>query len=602
MAINYSINQNYCYILIIPGFGIVSTVVAASSNKSIFGQDGPLISRLFSTTNTAPSPLALDCHVHGNRDNRRIDIKKRFFKEDEKSPLLSSKSANFADFIFFFAFVGAAFFWLLSLFFFYCPQISIIFGALALRGNKKNWAGNPKTSIGGKTYKKDKKKRKVVALMKNKEHLTKEGLEKIRSIKMNMNRGRIVPIKPLSLGDDDQGSDSSTGIKPLEASNSSLSAQVVILSSSMECEYLSYLCVLVVGVPLLMQQTICGKLVALIVQATFVCTLIFKKVNLQNVRMFVQGIIFPTNNPLITKAPQLSFSTGKSQTSLSKRLSMQVGISEAIRLFSTNSIPGGANLFKNNECFASLWPEAQRAKANKKSNDEIKFNEWLAGVIDGDGCFQLSKKGYSSLEITMETRDKHCLYIIKQRFGGSIKIKSDVNWLRYRLHHKEGILHIINAVNGLIRNPNRILQLGKICEKYNIDLKYPEPLTYDNAWFSGFFDADGSIYLNLLSSQVFITVSKKNKFLLDNLVSLYGGTIYPMVKVGAFKWTVFRKDEIVKLLVYFEKNPSRSAKHKRLKLLEKYYELRALKAHRASNDSLLGKNWKRFLKNWENYK
>lgn len=31
------------YILIIPGFGIVSTVVSASSNKSIFGQDGPLV-------------------------------------------------------------------------------------------------------------------------------------------------------------------------------------------------------------------------------------------------------------------------------------------------------------------------------------------------------------------------------------------------------------------------------------------------------------------------------------------------------------------------------------------------------------------------------
>jgi hypothetical protein len=238
---------------------------------------------------------------------------------------------------------------------------------------------------------------------------------------------------------------------------------------------------------------------------------------------------------------------------------------------------------------------------NKNSNHEKKFNEWLAGLIDGDGCFQLSKKGYASLEITMEIRDKHCLYLIKQKFGGSIKIKSNLNWLRYRLHHKEGILSIINVVNGLIRNPDRILQLGKICSKYNINLKYPEPLVYDNGWFAGFFDSDGSIYLNLLSNQVFITASQKNKFLLDNLVYLYGGTIYPMVKVGAFKWTVFRKDEIIKLLEYFKFNPSKSAKHKRLKLLENYYELRKLKAHLATSNSLLGKNWKKFLKNWENY-
>jgi len=105
----------------------------------------------------------------------------------------------------------------------------------------------------------------------------------------------------------------------------------------------------------------------------------------------------------------------------------------------------------------------------------------LAGLIDGDGCFQLSKKGYASLEIVMELRDKRCLYQIKQNFGGSIKLRSGVNHIRYRLHDKQGILHIISAVNGLIRNPNRLLQLGKICEKYNILLKYPEPLNYDNS-------------------------------------------------------------------------------------------------------------------------
>jgi hypothetical protein len=80
----------------------------------------------------------------------------------------------------------------------------------------------------------------------------------------------------------------------------------------------------------------------------------------------------------------------------------------------------------------------------------------------------------------MDIRDKHCLYIIKQKFGGSIKLKSGFKWLRYRLHHKEGILKIIESINGLIRNPDRILQLGKLCEKYNVILKYSKSLTFDN--------------------------------------------------------------------------------------------------------------------------
>jgi len=145
-----------------------------------------------------------------------------------------------------------------------------------------------------------------------------------------------------------------------------------------------------------------------------------------------------------------------------------------------------------------------------KDNEE-RFYEWLAGVIDGDGCFLLSKKGYASLEITTQLRDKKILYLIKQKFGGSVKLYSGDNYLRYRLHHKEGLLNLINKVNGLLRNPIRILQLGKICEIYNIELKDPKSLTYYNGWLAGFFDTDGSIYLNDASGQIFITATQKKQ-------------------------------------------------------------------------------------------
>lgn len=157
--------------------------------------------------------------------------------------------------------------------------------------------------------------------------------------------------------------------------------------------------------------------------------------------------------------------------------------------------------------------------------EDRSFNEWLAGLIDAEGCFQLSKKGYASFEIVMEIRDKHCLYLIKQKFGGAVKVRSGLNHLRYRLHHKSGLLLLINSVNGLIRNPVRMLQLGKICDKYELELIYPEPLTYNNGWLSGFFDSDGSVFMSILSGQLFITASQTNKLLLDSLVALYGGSI-----------------------------------------------------------------------------
>lgn len=171
----------------------------------------------------------------------------------------------------------------------------------------------------------------------------------------------------------------------------------------------------------------------------------------------------------------------------------------------------------------------------EKKDRSVGFYEWLAGVIDGDGCFLVSKKGYCSLEIVTQLRDKKILYLIKQQFGGSVKLISGNNHLRYRLHHKKGLLNLIDKINGLMRNPIRILQLGRICEIYGVELKDPKPLTYYSGWLAGFFDTDGSIYYNEATGQLFITAVQKNRYILEALVELYGGTIYPMVKQEAFK-------------------------------------------------------------------
>jgi hypothetical protein len=276
------------------------------------------------------------------------------------------------------------------------------------------------------------------------------------------------------------------------------------------------------------------------------------------------------DNPQITNA-QIN---NLSRTFLSS--SMLVGISETIRLLLTRSF-------------------------HSKPIDNS-FNEWLAGLIDGDGCFLLSKKGYASLEIVMELRDQHCLYKIKQIFGGSIQLRTGKNHLRYRLHDKKGLLSLIDSVNGLIRNPIRLLQLGRICDKYNIELKQAKSLNYHNGWLSGFLDSDGSIYLNLQSHQIFITATQTNKYLLDPLKELYGGEIYAISKVGAFKWTLYNKEEIHNFIEnYIKLFPLKSGKQFRFNLLPKYYELRQLKAHLATPNTLLGKSWKEFLNKWENY-
>jgi len=261
-------------------------------------------------------------------------------------------------------------------------------------------------------------------------------------------------------------------------------------------------------------------------------------------------------------------------------LSTLVGTSEAIRLLNIRSIH---NL-------------------NNNSDKHFRLKQWLAGLIDGDGCFSLSKKGYASLEITMDIRDEWALQTVKNIYGGSIKLRSGVSALRYRLHNKEGLLKLINDVNGHIRNPIRLIQLNYICVKYDITLNYPNKLTVDNGWLSGFFDADGTITINSCNWQLSISAGQKTSEILTPLVELFGGYVYiDRGGHGSFKWYLTKKEDILNLINYFKKYPSRSAKKNRLHLIPKFYELKAMKAHIAPSGSLLSKSWDTFMNKWNNY-
>jgi hypothetical protein len=273
------------------------------------------------------------------------------------------------------------------------------------------------------------------------------------------------------------------------------------------------------------------------------------------------------------------------------------------RLFSSINNNNNNNYIINNETNIKIFKNNLIIKnSDPYTIHSNKFFEWLGGLIDGDGCFLLSKKGYASLEITMDIRDQHCLYQIKQKFGGSIKLRSGVKAVRYRLHHKKGLLNLINAVNGNIRNPIRILQLERLLHLYNIKYKNPKPLTYNNGWFSGIFDSDGSIYLNDKSGQIFISVSQKELYILESLVKIYGGKIYPYGKINAFKYIISRKLEILNLIKnYFSKYPSRTERFSRINLVSDFYFLRNLHAHNSSPNSTKGKAWHYFLVKWNKY-
>uniref|UniRef100_UPI002551FF51 intron-encoded endonuclease family protein n=1 Tax=Limnomonas spitsbergensis TaxID=2954232 RepID=UPI002551FF51 len=230
-----------------------------------------------------------------------------------------------------------------------------------------------------------------------------------------------------------------------------------------------------------------------------------------------------------------------------------------------------------------------------------------AGLIDGGGCLLLSKKVYGSLEITMGLQDEHALNIIKQKLGGSIKLRSGVKALRYRLHNTQGMIELIKRINGLIRHSIRRKQLQILCNHYNISFIEPILLDINNSWFAGFFDADGCIYLKKnvpkagSNVNLQLSISVTNKYLEDvqAFKTIFNGNIYyDKSQNGYYKWVISDKQDILNLMEYFKKHTIHSNKKQRFHLVPLYYELKSIKAHQSYIDSNQYKAWLSFVNKW----
>ena len=248
-------------------------------------------------------------------------------------------------------------------------------------------------------------------------------------------------------------------------------------------------------------------------------------------------------------------------------------------------------------------------KNNNKDNDydnEIRFNQWLAGLIDGDGCFLVSQKGYTSCEITVALEDEKLLRVIQNKIGGSVKTRSGVKAIRIRFQNKKLMISLIQRVNGFIYNSVRIPQLARVCDILNIAVILPNYENIPLPWFMGFFDADGTVnfyphFKNHIHYRNQLTISVGNKYY-QNLLSFknrFGGNIYfDKGGSGKFIWKINSKAEHLNFYSEFLSFPSKSTKSNRLFLIKEYYEFVALKAFSARVDSAIYKSWLKFVKKW----
>lgn len=122
---------------------------------------------------------------------------------------------------------------------------------------------------------------------------------------------------------------------------------------------------------------------------------------------------------------------------------------------------------------------------------------WLSGFIQGDGSFiaRFTKKEFV-LYVSQHINDIQLLYKIKSFVGfGYVKRQEKENMAHYVLQKRNGLIFVLNNLCPSIgqKTTNFNLFLKEYAITY-LKLNDYSFISFENAWLSGFIDADGSFY------------------------------------------------------------------------------------------------------------
>jgi hypothetical protein len=136
---------------------------------------------------------------------------------------------------------------------------------------------------------------------------------------------------------------------------------------------------------------------------------------------------------------------------------------------------------------------------------DISFLEWFIGFTEGDGCFSVH---YDYPTFIINQAETQVLSHIRTKLGfGSVYTydQEGSTYARYWVKDKQGIFRLLCLFNGNIhlekvhKNFKKWLEQANKKFGWNLSLKprrNPTLISLQNAWLSGFFDADGSCYAN----------------------------------------------------------------------------------------------------------
>ena len=228
----------------------------------------------------------------------------------------------------------------------------------------------------------------------------------------------------------------------------------------------------------------------------------------------------------------------------------------------------------------------------------VQFSYWLAGLIDGDGTLLVSKKKYASCEITVGIKEFLLLSLVKERLGGSIKKRSGAAAYRWRLHNAKGVNKLLSLVDGKLLIEKRQEQYLAVCaalKRTPVEPPQCAPkggVSRRHAWITGFYEAEGFFNVNRATLQCTITLSRKERTILENIRRVMGGNVYYDKSWDGWLYSAASLTSISHWVSYFSSYPLRSWKQTQLKRFKRVLLYKSRGVH--LRGPVAGRSWKRF--------
>ncbi len=206
---------------------------------------------------------------------------------------------------------------------------------------------------------------------------------------------------------------------------------------------------------------------------------------------------------------------------------------------------------------------------NKHDNN---FLDWLVGFSEGDGSFVMPQSASSKkhFEICQSVKDMQVLYYIKENLGFGI-VKSNEKAGKFVVYKKKQLEELKTLFAGRICTENTLHRYARFYEQSSIIQKQKPSL--DNAWLSGFIDAEGCFRVKDDNSvKLIFEITQKDEHVIRGIRDLFKslkGNIRE--DRGVWRLEFSQKEARIELERYLRIYPLKS--HKRI-VLDKWIKAR----------------------------